>query len=87
MRSYQGIHAGIPKSVYYRSPCAGVARSMAYTTNIATPATNMATVVTATTIHPRRELGWPCISFLSAATIRIATRRKGASNPLRTAVQ
>ena len=58
-----------------------------YTTNIATPAANMATVVTATTIHPRRELGWPCISFLSAATIRIATRRKGASNPLMTAVQ
>ena len=47
----------------------------------------MATVVIATTIHPRRELGWPCISFLSAATIRIATRRKGASNPLMTAVQ
>lgn len=28
-----------------------------YTTNIATPATNMAAVVIATTIHPRRELG------------------------------
>ena len=58
-----------------------------YTTNIATPAANMAMVVIATTIHPRRELGCPCISFLSAATIRIATRRNGASNPLITAVQ
>ena len=58
-----------------------------YTTNIAMPATNMAIVVIATTIHPRRELGWPCISFLSAATIRIATMRNGASNPLMTAVQ
>ena len=59
----------------------------AYTTNIATPATNMAAVVIATTIHPRRELGWPCISFLSAATTRIATMRNGASNQLMTAVQ
>src|SRR5580698_5558306 len=58
-----------------------------YTTNIATPAANMATVVTATITQPRRELGWPCMSFLSAATIRIAARRKGASNPLMTAVQ
>ena len=58
-----------------------------YTTNIATPAANMAIVAIATTVHPRRELGWPCMSFLSAATIRIATRRKGASNPLMTAVQ
>src|ERR1017187_8799009 len=45
------------------------------------------TVVTATTAHPKRELGWPCISFLSEATTRIATRRKGANNPLITAVQ
>jgi len=59
----------------------------AQTTNIAMPAANMAIVVIATTIHPRRELGWPCISFLSAATIRIATMRNGASNPLITAVQ
>jgi hypothetical protein len=58
-----------------------------YTTNIATPAANMATVVIATTIHPKRELGWFCISLLSAATTRIATRRKGASSPLMTAVQ
>ena len=58
-----------------------------YTTNIAIPAANMAIVVIATTTHPRRELGWPCISFLSAATIRIATMRNGASNPLMTAVQ
>ena len=27
----------------------------------------MAIVVIATTIHPKRELGWPCISFQSAA--------------------
>ena len=51
------------------------------------PAANIATVVIATTVHPRRELGWPCISFLSEATIRIATRRKGANSPLMTAVQ
>ena len=63
-----------------------VARS-AYTTNMAMPATNIATVVTATTVHPKRELGWPCISFLSEATTRMATRRNGASNPLMTAVQ
>ena len=30
---------------------------------MATPAANIATVVIATTIHPKRELGWPCISF------------------------
>src|SRR5258707_14791995 len=63
------------------------AGSAVYTTNIATPAANIAAVVMATTVHPRRELGWPCISFLSEATIRIATRRKGANNPLMTAVQ
>ena len=33
------------------------ARLAAYTTNIATPAVNMAIVAMATTIHPRRELG------------------------------
>jgi hypothetical protein len=58
-----------------------------YTTNIATPAANISTVVMATTVHPKRELGWPCISFLSEATTRIPTRRKGANNPLMTAVQ
>ena len=58
-----------------------------YTTNMAMPAMNIATVVIATTTHPKRELGWPCISFLSEATTRIATRRKGANNPLMTAVQ
>src|SRR5476649_751423 len=47
-----------------------------YTTNIATPAANIATVVSATRVHPKRELGWPCISFLSEATTKIATRRK-----------
>jgi hypothetical protein len=62
-------------------------RYAAYTTNIAMLATNMSIVAIATIIHPQRELGWPCISFLSAATIRIATRRKGASNPLMIAVQ
>jgi hypothetical protein len=61
--------------------------STVYTTNMATPAANIATVVIATTIQPRRELGWPSISFLSKATTRIATRRKGANNPLMTAVQ
>jgi hypothetical protein len=61
--------------------------SIVYTTNMATPAANIATVVIATTIHPKRELGWPRISFLSEATTRIATRRKGANNPLMTAVQ
>src|ERR1017187_3394507 len=61
--------------------------STVYTTNMATPAANIATVVIATTTHPKRELGWPCISFLSEATTRIATRRKGANNPLITAVQ
>jgi hypothetical protein len=58
-----------------------------YTTNIATPAANITTVVIATTVHPKRELGWPCISFLSEAATRIPTRRKGANNPLMTAVQ
>src|ERR1017187_9550560 len=62
-------------------------RSAVYTANMATPAANIATVVIATTVHPKRELGWPCISFLSEAITRIAARRKGASNPLRTAVQ
>jgi hypothetical protein len=42
--------------------------STVYTTNMATPAANIATVVIATTTHPKRELGWPCISFLSEAT-------------------
>jgi hypothetical protein len=62
-------------------------RSAVYTTNMATPAANIATVVIATTVHPKRELGWPCISFLSEATTRIPTRRKGANSPLITAVQ
>ena len=34
-------------------------------------AANIATVVIATTVHPKRELGWPCISFLSEAITRI----------------
>jgi hypothetical protein len=34
-------------------------RSAAYATNMATPAANIATVVIATTVHPKRELGWP----------------------------
>ena len=76
------LYAGI------RRACGSTAaRSAVYTTNMATPAANIATVVIATTVHPKRELGWPCISFLSEATIRIATRRKGANNPLMTAVQ
>jgi hypothetical protein len=62
-------------------------RAVVYTTNMATPAANIATVVIATTVHPKRELGWPCISFLSEATTKIATRRNGANNPLMTAVQ
>jgi hypothetical protein len=35
----------------------GVSVLRAQTTNIATLATNIATVVMATTLHPRRELG------------------------------
>lgn len=58
-----------------------------YTTNIATPATNIIKVVAATTTNPILELGCPCMSFLSDATIRIATRRNDASSPLITAVQ
>ena len=58
-----------------------------YTTNMAMPAANIATVVIATRTHPKRELGWPCISLLSEAMTRIATRRNGANNPLMTAVQ
>jgi hypothetical protein len=66
--------------------CASTAsRSVVYTTNIAMPVANIATVVIATTVHPERELGWPCISLPSEATTRIATRRKGANNPLMTA--
>ncbi len=41
----------------------------------------------ATTVHPKREFGWPCISFLSEATTRIAKKRKGVDNPLMAAVQ
>ena len=51
-----------------RSTAAG---SAIYTTNMAMPAANIATVVIATTVHPRRGLGWPCISFLSEAMNRI----------------
>jgi hypothetical protein len=58
-----------------------------YTANMAMPAANIATVVIATTVHPRRGLGWPCISFLSEAMNKIATSRKGANSPLMTAVQ
>ena len=54
---------------------------------MATLAANIANVVIATTVHPKPELGWPCISFLSEATTRIPTRRKGAYNPLMIAVQ
>jgi hypothetical protein len=50
-------------------------RSAVYTTNIATPAANIATVVIVTTDHPWRELGWSCIIFLSEATTRIAKGR------------
>ena len=42
---------------------------------MATPAANIATVAIATTVHPKRELGWPCISFLSEAMTRL--RREG----------
>jgi len=73
---------GYPASVRIEA-----ARSAGYTTNIATPAANSATAVIATTVHPKRELGWPCISFLSEATTRIPTRSKGANNPLMMAVQ
>jgi len=82
-RTAQNAGRGCPAK---RAP-PGQRDSTVYTTNMATPAANIATVVTATTAHPKRELGWPCISFLSEATTRIATRRKGANNPLITAVQ
>jgi len=48
-------------------------RSGVYTTNIATSAANIATVVIVTTDHPKPELGWSCIDFVSKATTRIAT--------------
>ena len=54
------------------------ARSAVYITDMATPAGNIATVVIAATVHPKREFGWPCISFLSEATTRIAKTRKGS---------
>jgi hypothetical protein len=57
------------------------AKALLYTTNMAKPAANIATVVIATTVHPKRELGCPCISSLSEATIRMVTKRKGADNP------
>lgn len=38
------------------------------------------TVAIATALHLSRELGWPCISFLSEAATRMAKRRKGASS-------
>jgi hypothetical protein len=44
---------------------------------MATPATNIATVVTATTVHPKRELGWPCVSFLSKATNQDCDKEEG----------
>ena len=40
------------------------ARSAVYTTNMATPAASIATVVIATTVHPKRELGWAMHQFL-----------------------
>jgi|SRR5580704_11351825 hypothetical protein len=81
-------HMPPPRDAGLRQACSSTAaRSTVYTANMATPAKNIAPVVIATTIHPTRELGWPCISVLSDATIRIATRRKGANNPLMTAVQ
>ena len=100
MRQDQTFTDCLTESVHNRSPLVkvrakwqdancviGARKSAIYTKNIATPDTNMAVVVRATTIHPRRELGWSCINFLSEATIRIATRRKGANSPLMTAVQ
>src|ERR1022692_1265797 len=81
-RKVRKLDAGVRRACGSRAT-----RFEVYTTNMATPAANIATVVTATTTHPKRELGWPCISFLSEATTRIATRRKGANNPLITAVQ
>jgi hypothetical protein len=75
------------RQLILRQNCGSMtARSAVYATNIAMPAANIATVVIATKVHPKRELGWPCISLLSEATTRIATRRKGANNPLMTAV-
>jgi hypothetical protein len=47
---------------------------------MATPAADIVTVVIVTTVHPNRELGWACISFLSEATTPIATRWKAQRN-------
>jgi hypothetical protein len=47
---------------------------------MAMPAANIAIVVIATMARPNRELGCPCMSFLSDATTSMATRRNGASN-------
>ena len=54
---------------------------------MATPAINIIPVATATIPQPSRELGCHSIIFLSEATIRIASKRNGASRPLMTAVQ
>jgi hypothetical protein len=40
------------------------ARSAVYTTNMATPAANIATVVIATTVHPKRDCSWLSGSFV-----------------------
>jgi hypothetical protein len=61
-------------------------RSAVYTTNIATPAANIATVVIVTTDHPWRELGWSCIIFIIRSDDQDG-ERKGANSPLMTAVQ
>jgi hypothetical protein len=50
-REGQSAGRGYPASVRLDEP-----RSAVYTTNMATPAANIATVVIATTVHPKRDL-------------------------------
>jgi hypothetical protein len=62
-------------------------RRKSQNTNIPIPAANMTAVVIPTTSRDSRELGWLRIKRWSEATMRIATRRKGARSPFNTALQ
>jgi hypothetical protein len=72
-REVRNAGLGYPVSVRLDGSEIGV-----YTTNMTTPAV-IATVVIATAAHPKRVIGWPCIS---CPTTRIVTRGKWANNPL-----
>jgi hypothetical protein len=87
LKDFSTFRAPRTNQIFVRSTGLSGSELAVYTTNMAMPAMNIATVVIATTVHPKRELGWPCISFLSEATTSIAPRRKGANRPLMTAVQ